>query len=38
MLDVVGFSTSTPSAIADFVAGRLGDRDGPGADAGSMEE
>jgi 60 kDa SS-A/Ro ribonucleoprotein len=24
MLDVVGFSTSTPSAIADFVAGRLG--------------
>lgn len=24
MLDVVGFSTSTPSAIADFIAGRLG--------------
>ncbi len=24
MLDVVGFSTSTPSAINDFVAGRLG--------------
>ena len=24
MLDVVGFSTSTPSAIADFVADRLG--------------
>ncbi len=27
MLDVVGFSTSTPSAIADFVAGRLGTSD-----------
>lgn len=25
MLDVVGFSTDTPSAIADFVAGRLGE-------------
>jgi 60 kDa SS-A/Ro ribonucleoprotein len=24
MLDVVGFSTDTPSAIADFIAGRLG--------------
>jgi 60 kDa SS-A/Ro ribonucleoprotein len=27
MLDVVGFSTSTPSAIADFIAGRLGEGD-----------
>ena len=34
MLDVVGFSTSTPSAIADFVAGRLGE----GAGAESTEE
>ena len=24
MLDVVGFSTSTPSAISDFITGRLG--------------
>jgi ribulose 1,5-bisphosphate carboxylase large subunit-like protein len=27
-LDVVGFSTSTPSAIADFAAGRLGGGEG----------
>jgi 60 kDa SS-A/Ro ribonucleoprotein len=30
MLDVVGFSTSTPSAIADFVADRLGAGDAVG--------
>ncbi|HEX2981222.1 MAG TPA: hypothetical protein VHO48_13215 [Anaerolineaceae bacterium] len=24
MLDVVGFSTNTPSAISDFITGRLG--------------
>ncbi len=29
MLDVVGFSTSTPSAIADFVADRLGTGEAP---------
>ena len=32
MLDVVGFSTNTPSAISDFVAGRLGQGEG-GAEA-----
>jgi 60 kDa SS-A/Ro ribonucleoprotein len=31
MLDVVGFSTNTPTAIADFVANRLGGVDTPGA-------
>ncbi len=28
MLDVVGFSTNTPSAISDFIAGRLGRGEG----------
>lgn len=32
MLDVVGFSTNTPSAISDFIAGRLGQGEG-GAEA-----
>ena len=37
MLDVVGFSTNTPTAISDFIADRLGGGDSEAADAGEVE-